>query len=230
MKKYKLTGETKLWFDKTLYRIRALIDIKEHGVKKGDLGGWVESEANLSHDGVAWVGGSALVYDAARICDGALVSGSAVVCDAARVSGSAQVCDGAQVSGAAVVCETARVSCAALVSGSAVVSGSARVGGAAVVSGLAGVSGSARVNSSAQLLTVGPIGSKGNTITFFNSVNKKIMVSCGGFRGDIDQFVAHIRATYGDSKHARACLAAVELAKIQVDSSASDNDNVVIIP
>ena len=198
MKKYKLTGETKLWFDRTLYRIRALIDIKEHGVKKGDLGGWIESEENLSHDGAAWV------------------------------SGLAVVCDAAQVSGAAVVCETARVSGAALVSGSAVVGGSARVGGAAVVSGLALVGGSARVSSSAQLLTVGPIGSKGNTITFFNSVNQKIMVSCGGFRGDIDQFVAHIRATHGDSKHARAYLAAVELAKIQVDSSASDN--VVIIP
>ena len=39
MRKYKLTGETKLWFDRTLYRIRALIDIKEHSVKKGDLGG-----------------------------------------------------------------------------------------------------------------------------------------------------------------------------------------------
>lgn len=228
MKKYKLTGETKLWFDKTLYRIRALIDIKEQGVKKGDLGGWVETEENLSHDGAAWVGGLAVVCDAAQVCDGALVSDSALVYDAARVSGSAQVCGGAQVSGAAVVCETARVSGAALVSGSAVVGGSARVGGAAVVSGLALVSGSARVSSSAQLLTVGPIGSRGNTITFFNSVNKKIMVSCGGFRGDIDQFVAHIRATYGDSKHARACLAAVELAKIQVDSSASDN--VVLIP
>ena len=42
------------------------------------------------------------------------------------------------------------------------------------------------------------------------------------------KFVAHIRATYGDSKHARACLAAVELAKIQIDISAADN--VVLIP
>lgn len=228
MMKYRLTGETKLWFDRTLYRIRALIDIQEHGVKKGDLGGWVETEANLSQDGAAWVGGLAVVCDAAQVCDGALVSGSALVYEAARISGLAQVCDGAQVSGAAVVCETARVSGAALVSGSAVVSGSARVGGKAVVSGLALVGGSARVSSSAQLLTVGPIGSRGNTITFFNSVNKKIMVSCGGFRGDIDQFVAHIRATHGDSKYERTCLAAVELAKIQVDSSAVDN--VVLIP
>lgn len=210
MMKYKLTGETKLWFDRTLHRIRALIDIKEHGVKKGDLGGWIENEENLSHDGAAWVGGLAVVCDAAQVCDGALVSDSALVYDAARISGLAQVCDGAQVSG------------------SAVVGGSARVGGKAVVSGLALVGGSARVSSSAQLLTVGPIGSKGNTITFFNSANKKIMVSCGGFRGNIDQFVAHIRATYGDNKHASAYLAAVELAKIQVDSSASDN--VVIIP
>lgn len=47
MKKYKLTGETKEIGGVTLHRIRALIDIPEHDVKAGDLGGWIEEEFNL---------------------------------------------------------------------------------------------------------------------------------------------------------------------------------------
>ena len=47
MKKYELTNET-ITIDngKTLYRIRALIDIETIGVKIGDLGGYIEKEEN----------------------------------------------------------------------------------------------------------------------------------------------------------------------------------------
>lgn len=65
MKKYELTGRNKRNRRKILHRIRALIDIPEHDVKAGDLGGWLETEENLSHNGAAWVTDSALVTDAA---------------------------------------------------------------------------------------------------------------------------------------------------------------------
>lgn len=56
--KYTLTKETKELYGKTLYRIKAL---KDFGiVKKGELGGWVEAEANLSVYGNAWVFGDAM--------------------------------------------------------------------------------------------------------------------------------------------------------------------------
>ena len=72
MMKYELTKETKVWEGRTLYRIRAL---RSFGVvSAGDLGGYVESEENLSHEGEAWVSG------AARVCDKAVVSGAARVC------------------------------------------------------------------------------------------------------------------------------------------------------
>ena len=53
MKKFEFTGETKtisLFFrTATLHRIRA---VAEFGlVKIGDLGGWIEKEENLSHEG-----------------------------------------------------------------------------------------------------------------------------------------------------------------------------------
>ena len=55
--KYELTEETKYG----LYRIEALKDFGN--VKKGDKGGWIEKEANLSQDGDCWVYGDAEVYE-----------------------------------------------------------------------------------------------------------------------------------------------------------------------
>ena len=59
-KKYKLTDEAIQHCGKTLYRIEALIDFGD--VDKGDKGGFVESEENLSHDGNCWVYDNANVY------------------------------------------------------------------------------------------------------------------------------------------------------------------------
>ena len=52
-KKYELTNEKIEYERKTLYRIRALRDFSD--VKAGDLGGFVESEKNLSHEGDCWI-------------------------------------------------------------------------------------------------------------------------------------------------------------------------------
>ena len=59
MKKYELTGEVKVKFGVTFKRIRALIDFGN--VKKGELGGFIEKEENLSHENNAWV------YDDAEV-------------------------------------------------------------------------------------------------------------------------------------------------------------------
>ena len=74
MRKYELTEETKTLADGTvLHRIRALRDIPKHGVKAGDLGGWVEKESNLSQHGDAFVFDNAEVYGEAWVCDNARV-------------------------------------------------------------------------------------------------------------------------------------------------------------
>ena len=79
----------------TLYRIRAL---KNFGtVKAGDIGGYIEKEENLSHEGTCWV------YDNARVCENARVCGDARVCD------NAYVCDNACVYGNARVCGDAKI-------------------------------------------------------------------------------------------------------------------------
>ena len=78
MKKYDFTGETLKWYGRTLSRIRALKDFGD--VEAGDLGGWIEKEENLSHEGEAEVYGEAKVYGEAEVCDEARVCGQAEVC------------------------------------------------------------------------------------------------------------------------------------------------------
>ena len=82
-KKYTLTTESISYFNKNLYRIKALVDFSD--VKKGELGGFVEKEANLSHEGDAWVYGDAWVSGNARVFGDAEVSGNAWVSGDARV-------------------------------------------------------------------------------------------------------------------------------------------------
>ena len=71
-KKYELLRDDSIIENNTeLYRIRALRSFGD--VKKGDLGGYIESESNLSHEGNCWV------YDDAYIYKGLRVSGEAQV-------------------------------------------------------------------------------------------------------------------------------------------------------
>lgn len=69
MKKYEFTGETKrveLWNrTATLHRIKATVEFGF--VKVGELGGWIEKEENLSHEGKAWVWGNAEVWGNAKV-------------------------------------------------------------------------------------------------------------------------------------------------------------------
>lgn len=100
-KKYELADETKEWCGYTLHRIRALKDFST--VKAGDLGGWIESEYNLSQEGDCWI------YDNAIVCEDAKVYGNARVCWDAEVYGNAEVCGDARVYGDAIVCGDAKV-------------------------------------------------------------------------------------------------------------------------
>ena len=78
-KKYELTKETTLsWDNKTLFRIKALVTIK-NVVKKGESGGFIEAEANLDVYGNAWVSGDARVYGNAWVSGDARVYGNAWV-------------------------------------------------------------------------------------------------------------------------------------------------------
>ena len=141
MKKYELTDEVKLVGSKVHYRIRALVDIPYYHIYKGDLGGWVQGEHNLSHNGDCWVAEDAVVSDKAVVMGNAYISGQAKIVDSARVthsarvSGRALVGEKARVSGWAYIADRTHVSSNALVTDHAYVCDDARIFGYARVTG-----------------------------------------------------------------------------------------------
>ena len=88
--KYEILKDEYIEFDgRKLYRIKALKGFRS--VKKGSVGGYIESEQNLSQEGDAWVSGYAWVYGDARVYGDAWVYGDAQVSGDARVYGDARV-------------------------------------------------------------------------------------------------------------------------------------------
>ena len=94
MSKYEFTNETKKVEDvfgnlHTLHRIKALKDFGD--VHKGDLGGWLEKESNLSQGDYCWVYNDAQVYGNAQVHDYAWVGGNSVVCGNTEVCGETEI-------------------------------------------------------------------------------------------------------------------------------------------
>ena len=151
-KKYELIHSDK----EGLYRIKALKDFND--VKKGDIGGYIEGEKNLSQYGDCWIYSDAIVRDNAQVCGNASVWGKAVVMDNARVFDNAfvwgyariydnvivrdnaevydkaEVCDNAVIQDNANVCGEARIYDNVVVMGNAVVNGYTEVDGDAIIS------------------------------------------------------------------------------------------------
>lgn len=143
-KKYKLTDEAIQHCGNTLYRIEALRDFND--VKKGDKGGFIESEDNLSHDGNSWI------YDNAKVFDNAIVLCNACVYNDAEVRGSATLYGNAIVAMKAIVYDKASISGDAYIGGYARVYGSACVFIRASVNHKAKVFGNAEVSGDARII------------------------------------------------------------------------------
>ena len=118
-KKYKLTDECITIDEHKLYRIKALKDFGD--VLKGDEGGFIEREFNLSHNGYCWV------YDDAKVYGSAMVDGNARVTGNAKVYANAKVMDYARVMGNAKVYNSAVVYDSASVCGEAEIGGYAKI-------------------------------------------------------------------------------------------------------
>ena len=99
MKKYEINK------DGCCVALRSFGDVEE-----GDIGGFIESEKNLSHEGNCWVSGDARVFGNARVYDDAWVSGNAEVYGNARVYENAIVSENAEVFGNAFVAENTHLS------------------------------------------------------------------------------------------------------------------------
>ena len=187
----------------TLKRIRAIVAIGLT-VSAGDLGGYIQSEENLSRMDDAWVSdnawvfgdarvsGDAWVFDDARVSGDAWVSGDACVSGNSRVSDNAHVSDNAWVFGDAHVFDNARVFDNAWVSGDARVSGNSRV------SGDAHVSGDALVKNDKSIFWATKVGNNNDTLTAFKNKDGKITLAHGCFFGSISEFKALLEEKHSE--------------------------------
>ena len=127
------------------------------------------------------------------------------------VYGTARVYGNAQVSGDAQVSDDARVY------GNARVSDDAHVYGNSQVYGNAWVAGDAEIKAPKDTFWISAIGSRYGTTTFFRCADGKVRVTCDCFYGDLDEFLAKVEKTHGDSKHGKVYKKLIELAKIQME-------------
>jgi len=90
-----------------LYRVRALKDFGN--VKKGERGGQVAGEHNLSQEGDCWIGEDVVVKDNARVEDNATISGFVSVRNTAKVKGNVNVFGKVSINGDAMLKDNVRV-------------------------------------------------------------------------------------------------------------------------
>ena len=203
-KKYKLTKESIIYFGKPLYRIEALKDFGN--VNKGDKGGYVQSEENLSQEEDCWISDNAKVFDSAVVYNNAKVFDNAYVCGNAKVYCKAEVCGNAKVYcdaivyGKAEVCGNAKVFGKAEVCGNAVVCDKVRVFDDAfvydnaIVCGNAQVCGTAEIKNSSDYIIFKNWWSSGRHFTWTRSNN---MWKVGCFYGTGKELIAK---AYKDSE------------------------------
>ena len=71
MKKWKLTANIRIKYGRTLTQIEAVLSF--NNIKKGDLGGWIESEKSLADD--AWIYQNAEAFKDSKIWGGEIWGG-----------------------------------------------------------------------------------------------------------------------------------------------------------
>ena len=152
-KKFRIADERgglfNLQVNKRIIALRNFRTIEGEWVRRGDKGGIVAGEENLSHFGRSWIAEGAKVWDReVRVLGNALVEDSADLHDKVKVFGNAKVSGNVKLWDEAEVSGNARVSSwwhLTQVFGEAKVFGSASVHSRAKVSGKAQVSGNAQV-------------------------------------------------------------------------------------
>lgn len=190
-RKYEFTGETN---QLGLNRIRAIRSFS--GIMAGELGGWIGSEDNLSHEGNAWVADNAMVLDAAR------VSGDALLMGQAKAAGNAIITDSATVKDHAIIKNSASIS------GQAEIFDRAICGGDAVIDGRSCVGDAATIYKTSDILTVYPLADSAEAVTFF-CTNDGMYAACFGLCWTIMDFINKVPRMTGNEFE---CIQAVCMA------------------
>lgn len=148
-KKYTFTGEEIFRYGKVLKRIIALKDFGN--VKKGEKGGFIESEQNLSHVGNCWVVDDAIVKDQAQIYGDAQIKDKSCVCENARIGGKVYVVDEAYICGHSWIIDNAHIGGHARIYGEVHIEDNVWIDGNALLDCEVFVRGKARISADAHI-------------------------------------------------------------------------------
>ena len=194
IKKYELTDDTIIDSNshvRKLHRIRALIDFDN--VKKGDLGGYIEKEDCLSHDGNCWV------FDDAEVSKNSKISGNA------QIYNNVTVHDDSKVDGDALIYDRVNIAHGSHVYGDTVITG-----GANIIN-------EADISSYEDIMIVCSIDSNMEK-AFYINIDKEILVSGIDFICTIDEFRDQIIHQYGGDKICKEYMHVIEMARMHFDA------------
>ena len=191
LKKYKLTNKTIKVNNHILHRIQALKEFENFSITihKDELGGWVESEDNLSQDGECWILDNAKVYGDAMVCgnakvkDNAKIYGNVMVLENAKIFGNAEIFGHAKIYGNsqifdnAWICNSAKVFGNAQVFGDSDIKGQVKIFGDTRIFGSTDITGNAIIQSEKDYMTFKNNWSSGRYFTWTKS-NDMWCVGC----------------------------------------------------
>jgi hypothetical protein len=195
-KKYILTNETIEYCGHRLYRIKAIKSFS--GIRKGSLGGWVESEDNLSQEGDCWI------FDDAKVFRKAKVSGNAKINDSACIYGNAVI------SGYVVISGNAKVYGNVCIYGNVSISEYAKIFGSISINGYACIRGDAVIKLPSDYAVFENIWGVSNYFTWTRSNN---MWAVGCFYGTGQEL---IKKGYKDSELTGKCYEAIVKAQEEI--------------
>lgn len=243
-KKYELTDDIIEVNGHKLHRIRALRYLENDAegdmvvyVNRGDLGGYIETEENLSHEGICWVFDDAMVYENAtvknnaEVHDNALVYGYARVTDNARVYNNAEVYECAHISGNALISYNAIIRGNAIIGATVMCNDSCIVEDDVLLAGRINISSNAHLHGNVNIrenvslrknayitkredyICTGPIGSRSSMVTAYRSGDGQIYITTGCFNDTLDAFKNKVNTVHENNKHSRDYNKFIEMVK-----------------
>lgn len=208
-------------FERKLYRIQAMQDFGD--VKKGDLGGYVESEDNLSQFNTSWIYGDSKVYGNAIVTLDAKIIDSTVY-DTALITGNAIV-ENSTIYGNASIYSYSKIRISNIY-GNADIFENAEVINSSVF-GSTIIRGDALITSTRDWASAESFGFGDSSTTFFRCKDGKVRVACGCFFGTIKEFKKRVKEQHSDDKFGKEYLKLIELMKLRFSKPDERKDDIL---
>ncbi len=132
---------------------------------------------------------------------------SAVIVDSAYIEDGATIGTGATIGAWTIIREGAKIGARAIIGAWA------KIGESTIIGAGARIGEGAKIENNADILTVSPIGSRGDALTIWRHQDGSLCASTGCFTGTLTEFAQKVEKTHGDNVHGRAYKKQIEYAR-----------------